>query len=87
MCALGYGEERRWADQPRLTPMPLREAAIALLKETLNREPQAALMVRHGGRATAALMELLHLLAGVRCYRLEPAGIQETAAFLEKKFR
>ncbi len=82
-----HGQERRWAPEPRLTPMPLREAAIALLRETLNREPRAALMVRHGGQSVPALMELLDLLAGVPCYRLEPAGIDETAAFLEKKFR
>ncbi len=82
-----HGQERRWAREPRLTPMPLREAAIALLRETLNREPRAALMVRHGGRAVSALMELLGLLVGVPCYRLEPAGIAETAVFLEKKFR
>jgi hypothetical protein len=82
-----HGRERRWAHEPRLTPLPLRQAAIALLRETLNREPRAALMVRHGGRSVPALMELLGLLAGVPCYRLEPAGITETAVFLENNFR
>jgi len=82
-----HGRQRTWAEEPRLTPMPLREAAVALLRETLNREPRAALMVRHGGRAAPALMELLGLLAGVPCWRLEPAGIAETAAFLEKTFQ
>jgi len=79
------GSQRQWAEQPVLEPLPVRAAAIALLRETLNREPGSALMRRHGGSATGALLELIGLLDGAPCYQLLPAGKQATAEFLARE--
>ncbi len=82
-----YGAVKRYAETPALTRIPVREAALDLLRETLNREPSSALMRRLGGQAGAALVELAGLLDGVPCHRLTPAGIEATADLLEEAFR
>jgi hypothetical protein len=81
------GGERQWAADPTLEPLPVRTAAIALLRETLNREPDSALMTRHGGSATATLLELIGLLDGAPCYQLLPAGKEATAEFLARELK
>jgi hypothetical protein len=81
------GGTKRWAAEPGLQPIPLRQAAVALLRETLNREPSSALMERHKGSAVAALLELIGLLEGVSCRHLTAAGIEATASFLERQLR
>jgi hypothetical protein len=83
----GYGQRKVYAARPALRPLPVREAAVALLRETLNREPGSALMARHGGQAGAALFELIDLIGEVPCYRLTPAGVEATADLLEETFR
>jgi hypothetical protein len=79
------GGRRHWAPEPVLEPIPLRRAAIALLRETLNREPGSALMIRHRGSSAMALLELIGLLAGAPCYQLQPAGKEATAEFLARE--
>jgi hypothetical protein len=83
----GYGERKAYAAAPAISPLPVRETAVALLRETLNREPGSALMARHGGRAGAALFELIDLIGEVPCYRLTAAGVEATADLLEATFR
>jgi hypothetical protein len=83
----GYGDEKRYADDPVLAPLPAGDAALALLREALNRERNGALMRRLGGSASAAFVELSGLLAGVPCFRLEPAAVEPTADRLAAAFR
>lgn len=77
-----YARDKTYADEPLLEGLSTREAAIGLLRETLNREPQSALMRRHDGQVTSLLFELLGLLEGVTCARLTPGPLEETADLL-----
>jgi hypothetical protein len=83
----GYGRRKFYARLPAISPLPVRQAAVALLRETLNREPGGALMARHGGQAGAALFELIDLIGDVPCFHLTPAGVEATADLLEATFR
>ena len=83
----GYGATKTYGKTPAIAPLPVHEAALGLLRETLNREPRSALMRRHGGKLGAALFELTGLLAGVPCYELRPGGIEATADLLATTFR
>jgi len=83
----GYGRRKVYADLPAISPLPVRETAVALLRETLNREPGSALMARHGGQAGAALFELIDLIGDVPCHHLTPAGVEATADLLDATFR
>lgn len=82
----GYGTTKTYAITPSIEPIPVQEAALGLLRETLNREPSSALMRRHAGKLTAALFELTGLLADVPCYALRPGGIEVTADLLATTF-
>ncbi|MGD8376744.1 MAG: hypothetical protein PVF68_11435 [Acidobacteriota bacterium] len=83
----GYGDRKTYAAEPSLTPLPVTEACLELLREALNREPQGALMTRLGGRASAAFYELTSLLLDVPCFRLVPGGVEETADLVSRTLR
>jgi len=82
----GYGTTKTYQISPSIAPITVQDAALGLLRETLNREPRSALMRRHAGRLAAALFELTGLLADVPCYALRPAGIDATADLLAETF-
>ena len=82
----GYGTTKNYEITPSIAPISVQDAALGLLRETLNREPRSALMRRHAGKLTAALFELSGLLAGVPCYELRPGGIDATADLLATTF-
>ena len=82
-----YGGSKWYGDEPSLTRISAHDATLELLRETLNRERQGALMRRLGGRLTAAVFELLGLLDGIPCFRLVPGKIEATADLLARTFR
>ncbi|MFQ5670334.1 MAG: hypothetical protein ACE5HD_07425 [Acidobacteriota bacterium] len=82
----GYGSRKEYAEVPSLVPLSTRHAALELLRETLNREPSSALMIRHEGRIARVLFELMGLLEGVPCYRLTAAGVEDTCDLLASRF-
>jgi hypothetical protein len=82
-----YGGEKKYASAPVLRPLAARQAALDLLRETLNREARSALMIRHGGQVGAALVELAGLLDGIPCHHLTPAGVDATADHLAAVLR
>ncbi|MFQ5767174.1 MAG: hypothetical protein ACE5ID_04245 [Acidobacteriota bacterium] len=82
-----YAPGKIYAVRPHLLPISAREAALGLLRETLNREPQSALMRSHGGRTAAVLFHLAGLLEGVPCFSLTPGPLEQTADLLAAAFR
>lgn len=83
----GYGARKVYADAPVIEGLSARDAAAALLREVLNREPASALMQRLDGKLAGALFEVMGLLDGVACYRLTPSDIEATADLLAERFR
>jgi hypothetical protein len=81
-----YGHDKTYAAEPALHRIDGQQAALELLRETLNRDRRSALMRRLEGSVGTAMMELWGLLEGVPCYRLEPAGIEATADLLAGTF-
>jgi hypothetical protein len=79
-----HGLEKRYDEVPKLDRITVREAAIDLLRETMNRDSDSALIARLGGGIGRAIFELAGLLRGVACYRLRPADVASTTALLER---
>ncbi len=78
-----WGRRPRFGAEPRLEPLSRLAAARLLGREILNRRPGGALLQRLGGDLTALFFELAGALAGVRCYRLHPGPLAETAERIE----
>ena len=72
-------ETPRFQREPSLRSIGGFQAAMALLREVLNRAPQGRLLASVGGNMSTLLQELASHLDGVRCARLTPGDREATA--------
>lgn len=63
---------------PRLQHLPRSQTALALLGHLQNGYRSRLFRTAHAGDPISFLAELVGLLRGVACYRLQPGGLQET---------
>lgn len=73
-----------FAAVPGIEPLPRLDAAMALMREVLNRAPGGALLRDAGGSASVLLLELAALLDRVSCARLRLGAPSETAALVAR---
>lgn len=81
-----HGPEKAYVAHASIEPVTPRAAAVEVLAEMLNRDPDSALIRGLHGNLTGGLFELSGLLKDADCLRLVQSDVDRTADLLVEVF-